>query len=80
MVMKVNKGKILYDSDSNAYKVVEISGRLVIFESYYPKEYVVTRPLRLDSDGLIILDGPGVWWCWSYGEALRLIKYIKNNG
>ena len=80
MVMKVSKGKILYDRDNNVYKVVEVVGRSIIFETYNPKEFIVTRPLRLDSDGLIILDRPGVWWCWSYGEALRLINYIKNNG
>ena len=74
------KGKRLYDKDSNAYTVVEATGRVTVLYNHGPKEFIVTRPLRLDSDGLVILEGPGVWWCWSYGAAIRLIEYIINNG
>ena len=76
----MSKGKRLYDSENNLYIVVEIIDQVTILYNHGPKEFIVTRPLRLDSNDLVILEGPGVWWCWTYGGALRLIDYIKYNG
>ena len=76
----IRKGKRLYDKDNNAYSVVEIAGRVTVLYNHGPKEFIVTRPLKLDSDGLVNLEGPGVWWVWSYDDAIKLIEYIKYNG
>ena len=75
-----SKDKRLYDNDDNQYTVVDIIDRSTILYHHGPKEFVITRPLKLDSGGLINLSGLGVWWCWSYDDALRLIEYIKHNG
>lgn len=76
----LSKGKRLYDKDNNSYTVVGISGRMTILMAQEPKEYVVTRPLQLDSEGYVILDRLGVWWCWTYSDAIRLVEYIKDKG
>ena len=76
----INKGKRLHDKDNNVYTVVGITGRITILFNHGPQEFVITRPLLLDDVGSVILDGPGVWWCWSYSDAIRLVEYIKYNG
>ena len=76
----IKKGKKLYDNDDNQYTVVDIIDRLTILYHHGSKEFVITRPLQISSEGLVILEGPGVWWVWTYGDAIKLIEYIKHNG
>ena len=76
----IKKGKKLYDKDRNKYTVVDITGRITVLYHHGPKEFVITRPLQISSEGLVILEGPGVWWVWTYSDAIKLIEYIKHNG
>ena len=76
----IKKGKKLFDKDSKLYTVVEITGRITVLYHHGSKEFVITRPLQISSEGLVILEGPGVWWVWTYDDAIKLIEYIKHNG